>query len=138
MKQGNKNSESVLPLMKQKKCPACNADFSCTNTEIDGSCWCESFPSIFPLNPEADCLCPSCLKAETIKKINEYTETLSPEEALNNKAQLLPKTANTIEGIDYYTENGYLVFTKWFLLKRGYCCGNGCRHCPYGNSPSTQ
>jgi hypothetical protein len=26
---------------------------------------------------------------------------------------------------------GYEVFTADFLLSRGYCCGNGCRHCPY-------
>jgi hypothetical protein len=33
---------------------------------------------------------------------------------------------------DYYTdENGLLVFTAHFLSKRGFCCGNGCRHCPY-------
>lgn len=33
---------------------------------------------------------------------------------------------------DYYTdENGNLVFTEHFLRKRGFCCGNGCRHCPY-------
>ncbi|MGO4998099.1 DUF5522 domain-containing protein [Oceanisphaera sp. W20_SRM_FM3] len=32
---------------------------------------------------------------------------------------------------DYYIENGYSVFTAVFHLKRGYCCGNGCRHCPY-------
>ncbi|MFT4015995.1 MAG: DUF5522 domain-containing protein [Agriterribacter sp.] len=24
-----------------------------------------------------------------------------------------------------------MVLTESFLLKRGYCCGNGCRHCPY-------
>lgn len=33
---------------------------------------------------------------------------------------------------DYYTdENGNLVFTEYFLKKRGFCCGSGCRHCPY-------
>ncbi len=32
----------------------------------------------------------------------------------------------------YYSEEGYLVFTEKYLLKRGYCCQNGCRHCPYG------
>lgn len=26
---------------------------------------------------------------------------------------------------------GYEVFTANYLLARGYCCGNGCRHCPY-------
>jgi len=34
---------------------------------------------------------------------------------------------------DYYLdENGLLVFTEHYLRKRGYCCQNGCRHCPYG------
>lgn len=37
-----------------------------------------------------------------------------------------------IEGIDYYLENGFMVFTSIYLLKRGYCCRSGCRHCPYG------
>ena len=32
---------------------------------------------------------------------------------------------------DYYIENGLIVFTASFLLKRGYCCQRGCRHCPY-------
>lgn len=35
------------------------------------------------------------------------------------------------EGVDYYLENGLLVFTAAFLRKRGYCCESGCRHCPY-------
>ncbi len=38
-----------------------------------------------------------------------------------------------IEGIDYYVnENGMVVLTEKYLRERGYCCGNGCRHCPYG------
>ena len=33
---------------------------------------------------------------------------------------------------DYYIdESGLTVFTRKFLLARGYCCKNGCRHCPY-------
>jgi hypothetical protein len=35
------------------------------------------------------------------------------------------------EGVDYYMENGYRVMTEHYLIKRGYCCSNGCRHCPY-------
>ena len=45
------------------------------------------------------------------------------------------------EGLDYYfNEDGYLVFTTRYLLKRGYCCGNGCRNCPYDyvNVPEPQ
>ncbi len=36
------------------------------------------------------------------------------------------------EGIDYYLEGGLMVFTSTYHLKRGYCCKNKCRHCPYG------
>jgi len=32
---------------------------------------------------------------------------------------------------DYYYEGGLIVFTAAYHLKRGYCCGSGCRHCPY-------
>jgi hypothetical protein len=36
------------------------------------------------------------------------------------------------EGADfYYNEKGLMVLTAKFHLERGYCCGNGCRHCPY-------
>ena len=36
------------------------------------------------------------------------------------------------ESEDYYlNEKGFVVFTASYLLQRGYCCGNGCRHCPY-------
>lgn len=32
----------------------------------------------------------------------------------------------------YFNEEGFMVFTKAYHLKRGYCCKNGCKHCPYG------
>ena len=33
---------------------------------------------------------------------------------------------------EYYTNSeGFMVFTAEYLLQRGYCCGNGCKHCPY-------
>ncbi|MEN9339165.1 MAG: hypothetical protein RIQ62_477 [Bacteroidota bacterium] len=28
-------------------------------------------------------------------------------------------------------ENGLFVFTENYLLQRGYCCGSGCRNCPF-------
>jgi len=37
-----------------------------------------------------------------------------------------------IENEDYYFENGLMVLTSQYLLRRGYCCEQGCRHCPYG------
>ena len=37
-----------------------------------------------------------------------------------------------IEGEDfYYNNDGYMVLTEKFHLKKGFCCGNGCKHCPY-------
>jgi hypothetical protein len=35
------------------------------------------------------------------------------------------------EGEDFYWEGPYMVFTAAWHLKRGYCCGSACRHCPY-------
>ena len=31
----------------------------------------------------------------------------------------------------YFNEDGLMVLKAKFLLRRGYCCENGCRHCPY-------
>ena len=31
----------------------------------------------------------------------------------------------------YYDTNGYRVMTESYHRRRGTCCGNGCRHCPY-------
>lgn len=37
-----------------------------------------------------------------------------------------------IEGVDFYfDEQGFMVLTEKFHLEKGYCCGYGCRHCPY-------
>jgi len=32
---------------------------------------------------------------------------------------------------DFYFENGLMIMTEAYHLKRGSCCGNKCRHCPY-------
>jgi len=43
------------------------------------------------------------------------------------------KESKSFEGsCDYYLENGYVVFTEEYHLRRGHCCKNACRHCPYG------
>lgn len=40
-----------------------------------------------------------------------------------------------IEGLDFYwvIKEGvkYKVFTEHYLSKRGFCCNNNCKHCPY-------
>jgi len=37
----------------------------------------------------------------------------------------------------YLSDEGFIVFTEKYLLKRGYCCKSGCRHCPYGYDKKT-
>ena len=32
---------------------------------------------------------------------------------------------------DVYMANGKKVLTESYHLKRGFCCGSNCRHCPY-------
>jgi hypothetical protein len=47
------------------------------------------------------------------------------------------KPEKLIENLDYYLENGFMVLTERFLKRRGFCCTNGCRHCPYEDQPET-
>ncbi len=47
------------------------------------------------------------------------------------KIKPVKKQEEFIEGVDYYFENGLMILSEHFLLKRGYCCRNNCRNCPY-------
>ena len=40
-----------------------------------------------------------------------------------SKSKLLPT--------DFYYEDGKMVMTESYHTRRGQCCGNGCKHCPY-------
>jgi hypothetical protein len=52
---------------------------------------------------------------------------------LKNRPPAEP-SAHQLDLEDFYFEGPNLVFTAAYHLKRGTCCGSGCRHCPYGNS----
>jgi len=97
--------------MQVKTCSNCSVDLTCGSQE--DTCWCMAYAPLTKLDAGKDCLCEGCLK-EAIQ-----AETLSSESPVEEEA-------------DYYIENGYYVFTSSYHLKRGYCCKNGCRHCPYG------
>lgn len=46
-----------------------------------------------------------------------------------------------VEGTDfYYDACGSVVLTAAYHLQKGYCCGHGCRHCPfdYENVPEAR
>ena len=31
----------------------------------------------------------------------------------------------------YFSQDGFIIFTEAYHLKRGYCCNNNCKHCPW-------
>lgn len=43
----------------------------------------------------------------------------------------MSKKNELTEGVDFYYEDGYVVFTEKYHLDKGFCCGHACRHCPY-------
>ena len=116
-----------------KICSTCRATFGCGSETAGQDCWCNDLPPIMPMDPGVDCRCPTCLKIAVQQKIVDYVRTVTPENALNNIAKDLNANPKIVEDIDYYiNEDGNLVFTSWYHLRRGYCCKNGCKHCPYG------
>jgi hypothetical protein len=97
--------------VEPQHCSVCGVGFHCGAANGGTKCWCDGLPKLSPVE-ERDCLCPACL-AHAIAQ-----QPARPEQPL-------------IEGEDYYAEGGTIVFTAQYHLRRGYCCGRGCRHCPY-------
>lgn len=52
----------------------------------------------------------------------------------NSGERKAPSLDHLVENTHYYKEGPYLVFTELYHYLKGRCCGNGCRHCAYGNS----
>tara|TARA_B110001454_G_C12723234_1_gene436028 strand:+ start:4488 stop:4772 length:285 start_codon:yes stop_codon:yes gene_type:complete len=93
-----------------KICERCGQSFGCGANNNDKKCWCMDLPVVTTIPSQyKDCLCSSCLKELAVKKSD----------------------TDLTEGEDYYIERGQFVFTEKYHLKKGECCGNGCRHCPY-------
>lgn len=45
--------------------------------------------------------------------------------------QYVREFGNKLLPTDFYYENGYRVTTELYHKRRGFCCKNNCRHCPY-------
>ena len=58
------------------------------------------------------------------RKKTETKKIISPQKEEKNEQN---------KEVEYYfNEQGYMVFTEYYHKKRGYCCKNGCKHCPFG------
>lgn len=109
---------------EEKYCPKCNGYFECRMGDVT-NCQC----STVQLNQETvqflsqtyfDCLCKNCLA-----KIDNDVKVSKKYNFPTHKSMF-------IEGLHYYKENGFWVFTELYHMLRRNCCGNGCRHCVYG------
>ena len=47
------------------------------------------------------------------------------------EAERLIKEKINLKEDEYYFNQGKLVFTEQYHLRRGRCCNNLCKHCPY-------
>ena len=57
---------------------------------------------------------------------------MSNHKKMKTEGPAYPLSRELIEDVDYYVDEcGRWVFTAAYHLKRGYCCENNCKHCPY-------
>lgn len=115
----------------RENCSNCNKPFNC-EIEKGRACWCSAFPPILQINPTKGCLCKDCLSIAIQNATKQYVAEVQAGQR-ENEAYKYHNPREIVENVDYYMENGLFVMSGWFHLKRGYCCGNACRHCPYGH-----
>ena len=115
-----------------KLCPECGNEFSCGVSNHTSPCWCRGFPAIVSVGQSSKCLCPDCLTKLIVSRIELALRSKTLDSQVEMAAQFY-RPNELIEYIDYTIEQGNYVFSRWYHLKRGSCCGNGCRHCPYNN-----
>jgi hypothetical protein len=102
-----------------EKCPLCGEGNDCQRCEgvaYKGPCWCfkvEVPQELIGRLPE-DLRGKACICRECVMDFHRQN---------SGAADVKPG--------DFYMENGLIVFTAAYHKRRGYCCGSGCRHCPY-------
>lgn len=116
--------------MTNKNCSSCGTDFVCCANHTDTPCWCADLPAVMPIDISRDCQCPDCLKSSIMERIQQTMQDIQLEEKLAIAAAYADQNT-LIEDMDFTIENGKYVFSAWYHLKRGSCCGSGCRNCPY-------
>ena len=115
------------------QCDSCQAPLYCAVDKQNQTCWCTEFPTVLPVEVGKKCFCAACLG----KKFDDYLARSVREDGLDAVLRLASeyskdsRTQNLIEHVDYTLDGELYVFSKWFHLKRGTCCGSGCTNCPF-------
>jgi len=101
------------------QCPLCgqlNDCQLCTSAAYKGPCWCAQveipealLAQVPPDRRNQTCLCRTCVT--TWHRAHQTRPKMQPG--------------------DFHFEHVLMVFTAAYHLRRGYCCGSGCRHCPF-------
>ena len=80
------------------------------------------------------------LRAEIVELVNSLhlhnnrIEALIDEngmESFQKLAEPYRAQPKLIKNVDFTIEDELYVFSKWYLIKQGSCCKNGCKNCPY-------
>ena len=140
MSQGLKDQIDIVNVTNSH-CVKCGVDMACGADSDTPSCWCKGFPRL-PSEAGGDgsqCLCPKCLGFVLNRSVERGIEekgvsamvVLASENGINSVSDTVSGKPWLVEHVDFQIENGKYVFSSWYHLKRGYCCGSGCRNCPF-------
>lgn len=136
--QGSFFPDAVEFLSNDERCPVCSGDNRCRVAKghlYKGPCWCEEIVissqilrALAPDSFEPSCLCRFCLEA--VARLAHQLE--NPAEILGKVREQIENSRLLSQAEDFYPdEHGNVVFTAAYHRKRGFCCDNGCRHCPF-------
>jgi len=111
-------------MSKDRVCTHCKTAIVC-NTEDIQACDCSKVSisndtRVFLAGSFHKCLCNECLT-----KFDQMITSCKGKEFPKRRSEMQ-------EGVHYYMENEYFVFTELYHMMKGQCCQNGCRHCVYG------
>lgn len=126
-------------------CPLCGGPNDCrlcTSAAYKGPCWCESakIPDELLVRIPAEardlaCICRGCVASFHCEQSDTENRSRRREEAdLSGRTNPPPHVGGyegVVPGDFYFGADGLMVFTAAYHQRRGYCCDNDCRHCPY-------
>jgi hypothetical protein len=122
---------------RDESCPLCGKDNKCRVAKghlYKGLCWCDQIimPGHILKRLAAEWVEPACLCRSCLEIVAVVARTLDDPDTALAEIYRVTRPAGSILAEDYYlSDDGKMVFTAAYHMKRGSCCGNDCRHCPY-------